>query len=163
MSPRPIVPPTPMVEGRDLICPNCGGEITCRSDAMHYGVTVEQCVNVLRCGYWKHLTRITIPAHTTPPRGEERPRRLPGTIPMTKTSNGRLYPQQIAGKNELRELVLQGTPAPTEDPMTARQIADRIGRPAAIVCTRLCQLVHEGVIVRIHVDGSRFVRWRRAH
>lgn len=52
-------------------CPNCGGKLSIDTDRQGYGTTLEQCENVVRCGYFRTLEKVKIAAHTRAPVKDE--------------------------------------------------------------------------------------------
>lgn len=124
-----MTPPTKrpaLEEGSNPVCPKCGGPVTHHSDAMGYGVTVEQCAKgVTQCDYWRTLERRIRPELARPPRGEEAPRVRRAAAP-TRQSN-RVGAAHMA-------CVVAALPTDESQAITAAALAPRVGlRPVVVV------------------------------
>ena len=125
-------------------CPTCGGAVVVTSDSLGYGVTIEQCAHVMRCGYWRTLTTIRRPAHTRRPFGADtRRHRMRGE---------RLTP--------VTARLLAALPTRREGAVTPAAVALAARWPVATVRARLRQLALAPLspVERVRVVGAHGTR-----
>lgn len=135
-APRITVPTT---DGFDVTCPNCGGEVRHEVERLSgYGQTIEQCVNVLKCGYWRTLEKIRRPAHVRAPRGAERVK----VVRSSRSSGPR------RSTREHLDRILQLAPARGGLGVTVEEVAPRVGLTRARTKQLLDLLWDEGTVTR---------------
>jgi hypothetical protein len=148
-------------------CPKCGGALRFESDRLGYGQTIEQCEHVARCGHWRTLEKVRIPAHTAPPREVEREservrRRSP--IAADATREKRAY-TLTSRRGELMSAILAVLPDREADALTPGQVASRCDRPRESVISRLFSLWQDGKIASKKVGPwhkAPRLYWRKA-
>jgi hypothetical protein len=143
-------------------CPVCGGELRFESDRLGYGQTIEQCEHVARCGHWRTLEKISVPAHTAPPRETERVRRR---TPITTDAAREKRPyHQTSKRGELAAAILAVLPDRESDALTPGQVASRCDRPRESVISRLFSLWQDGKIASKKVGPTHTaprLYWRK--
>lgn len=125
-------------------CPTCGGAVTVTRDAQGYGVAIEQCEHLMRCGYWRMLQTIRRPAHTRRPFGADTPR--------YRMRGGWLAP--------VTARLLAALPTRREAAMTPAAVSWAARWPVATVRARLRQLATHPLspVERVRVVGAHGTR-----
>lgn len=140
---------TPLVEEQATVCPKCGGELRFNSDRLGFGQTVEQCVNVLRCGHWRTLEGFSKLAHHAPaPRGDgPRPRQR-----VMRQRAERASPKAAA----LLAAIYERIPRSADAPRTAPELAELCGVTPLTVKRALRKLEARGALqMRLRHGGQR--------
>lgn len=152
-------------------CPKCGGTLSLDSDKQGYGTTIEQCEHVVRCGYFRTLERLAIPAHGRASRTVAPDSAIDtgntGDTVRTPSRNGtrRAYTTGTA-RGALKAAIPAVLPAHETAALTAGHVAARCGRPRPTVQARLFSLSREGAIESKKVGTGQTaprLYWQRGH